>query len=200
MKISDELLNSNMWKELRLNERGLYLTFLLKGRSNITLPFKEYCSFVNERTFIKILDSFITKGLVQIIEQKRGSDTVYKVSENWKNDVEPKLRAGRVFTETHKKGLLKSLIKINTNSIKTATKGHVYIVKNDIGLYKIGYSVNVDSRLKALSKVYGNLLVVKLIESDHISSKERELHERFKTKRLPNCEWFKLDSADVLNI
>lgn len=75
--------------------------------------------------------------------------------------------------------------------------GFVYLVKSPNGAYKIGRTKNPQSR----AKTFGVLLPFEieflcLIKTKDMRQLEKELHERFATKRL-NGEWFELSDEDV---
>lgn len=80
-------------------------------------------------------------------------------------------------------------------------KGHIYFLKClSTNLYKIGYSSDIDTRIKSLQNSSSTKLkVIKIIESDDCLLEEREYHKFFSEKR-KSGEWFDLDSLDLKHI
>ena len=73
---------------------------------------------------------------------------------------------------------------------------HLYLMKADNGLYKIGISTNPANRHKSLST---GPIAVNLIWSKELPDApqiEKTLHWRFRSKRIRG-EWFNLDKADI---
>ena len=99
---------------------------------------------------------------------------------------------------------------LSSNSIKTGVKDNIrsmlinmnseyqpqflYLMKNDLGVYKIGISNNPEKRAKALSNASG--LNVDVVSYWRITGKadqvERFIHDKFKSERLIG-EWFKFN-------
>lgn len=75
----------------------------------------------------------------------------------------------------------------------------VYLIKNELtNHYKIGVAVDIQSRLKNLqSGSSSKLSVVKAVKSTQAYALERELHIKFKHRRLEG-EWFNLSETDLL--
>ena len=69
---------------------------------------------------------------------------------------------------------------------------YVYLVRNG-DLHKIGRTDNLERRLKQLQPC----TVVQTLETDRSRDLEYELHNRYKSKRLPQTEYFRLTDADV---
>ena len=80
-------------------------------------------------------------------------------------------------------------------------KGHIYFVKClSTNLYKIGYSSDIDTRIKNLKNSSSTKLkLIKLIESDDCLIDERHYHKFFSEKR-KSGEWFDLDISDLKHI
>lgn len=75
--------------------------------------------------------------------------------------------------------------------------GYVYIVRSENGDYKIGRTINPNSRGKTFDvKLPLRVKFELLIESPDYRGLERELHQRFASKRIDG-EWFKLTPEDV---
>lgn len=79
-------------------------------------------------------------------------------------------------------------------------KKHIYLIKlSESGYYKIGYSNNINKRIKELST--GNAENIDLIDSYYsVYYKEIEkfLHNTLKSKNIKG-EWFDLDILDEIN-
>lgn len=94
------------------------------------------------------------------------------------------------------------LLFININSLtakkKTNTKkGFVYVCISDIGLYKIGCSINPEKRVKSLG--LGKSIkhkIIHTIKTDDMFKLEKELHNKFQDKK-EHSEWFKLNAFDL---
>lgn len=69
------------------------------------------------------------------------------------------------------------------------------MLDNSSDLYKIGRSVNVEKRLKALSVANANLSVVLTIGYDV----EKELHNTYSNKKVKS-EWYRLTKDDIDSI
>src|SRR5215216_4635009 len=76
-------------------------------------------------------------------------------------------------------------------SIRKVRKGFIYLVQADTGQYKIGYSVDVQSRLKAFS--VQPPFEYKLI---HSFPAEAKLHQKYDEKHIRG-EWFLLSESEV---
>lgn len=70
--------------------------------------------------------------------------------------------------------------------------GWVYLVRNG-DLHKIGRTDHLKRRLKQLKPD----AVVQVLETDRCRNLEHELHKRFKHKRLPQTEYFRLSEYEV---
>lgn len=76
-------------------------------------------------------------------------------------------------------------------------KGFIYFARADNGLIKIGRSYCVEFRLEELNKgLPYDLELLKTIESENCSKREKEFHAKFKDKRIRG-EWFALDQSDL---
>ena len=85
-----------------------------------------------------------------------------------------------------------------TRPVSQVLEGYVYVMQHTSGLVKIGYSKDPDKRLKQVTRDEGNDMIELLcvIKSDHMTSLEYELHQRFRSKRIRG-EWFDLPSKDI---
>jgi hypothetical protein len=70
--------------------------------------------------------------------------------------------------------------------------GFVYLIRNG-DLHKIGRSDNPSKRFRQLKPDE----VIQVLETDRSRDLEYELHQRFKDKRLPQSEYFRLSDAEV---
>lgn len=90
-------------------------------------------------------------------------------------------------------------LRLPKNPMKHYHPGFVYLiaaVENPI-LYKIGVTVNLETRLKGIQNMSPiELNVLHTIETDQRFALERELHKKFAAKR-KHGEWFALDEADI---
>lgn len=78
--------------------------------------------------------------------------------------------------------------------------GYVYLLKSSTGHYKIGRAKNPEKRLATFTiKLPFEVDYECLIYSDDMWFLERELHIRFKEKRIQG-EWFMLDDEDIAYI
>lgn len=79
-------------------------------------------------------------------------------------------------------------------------KGHVYFVKAENGLTKIGESQDLKTRYKALmNNIPLRIDFLFAIESDDVRKLERELHKQF-DKQKSEGEWFELSDKDLSNL
>ena len=75
--------------------------------------------------------------------------------------------------------------------------GYVYLLKSEVGHYKIGCTNNPQNRLKTFGvKLPFRVEFVCLIKTDDMEIKETELHDRFQSNRLDG-EWFNLSPDNV---
>jgi len=78
--------------------------------------------------------------------------------------------------------------------------GCVYLIRSDVGYYKIGRTVNPDNRITTFAvKLPFDVDYICVIETPDMYGLERELHQRFASKRV-NGEWFALNDDDVAHI
>ena len=86
--------------------------------------------------------------------------------------------------------------KKHTKERNKTTDGYIYIMESQ-NKYKIGYSKNVERRLKEISN---SPFEVKLIYKSNklvdVVFVEKELHKKFEEKRI-NREWFDLTEYDI---
>ena len=75
---------------------------------------------------------------------------------------------------------------------------YIYLIKNkDTGHMKIGIAKDIKQRLKALQTgSVSELEVLSLIYSETPYTLEKNLHNRFASKRLRG-EWFNLEGSDI---
>lgn len=75
--------------------------------------------------------------------------------------------------------------------------GHVYVVRNAAGEYKIGRTIDLTARLYSLNGTVGERLhLVHAMTCDDAVHVERFLHRRYFSKRLGG-EWFRLADEDI---
>lgn len=79
-------------------------------------------------------------------------------------------------------------------------KQKVYLMRNDLGLHKIGISSSPDRRAREVSNAGGiPTEVVKVWDSYNAYQTEQFLHKKFSNKR-KSGEWFKLSKADIREV
>jgi hypothetical protein len=85
-----------------------------------------------------------------------------------------------------------------TNKKRKHTQGDIYIIKNPLtDLYKIGMSVDVDSRLADLKNLYNkNLSVVYTIPTNDMVVTEKLFHDLFSIYH-DNYEWYRLSDNEI---
>lgn len=75
--------------------------------------------------------------------------------------------------------------------------GRVYLLKADNGLYKIGYSKNVQTRIKQIQKnTPHSIEIVCSIKTDDVRTLEAKLHDKYQAA-LTKYEWFLLSPQQV---
>lgn len=77
--------------------------------------------------------------------------------------------------------------------------GYVYLVKRGDGLYKIGKSLDVDTRIQSLRRKHGPVELIHFIECENYDQAEVTLHTRYRSKWV-KAEWFALTPDDVTEI
>tara|TARA_Y100001968_G_scaffold282415_1_gene280290 strand:- start:24 stop:563 length:540 start_codon:yes stop_codon:yes gene_type:complete len=70
--------------------------------------------------------------------------------------------------------------------------GFVYLIRNK-DLYKIGITQNLEQRMKALKPDE----IVSTLETDNFEKLEKELHEKYKSVRIPQTEYFRLTETQL---
>lgn len=80
---------------------------------------------------------------------------------------------------------------------KSAKPGYVYLLKSEVGHYKIGRTVNPENR----QKTFGVQLPFRvdyecLVKTENMKGLEDQLHQKFADKRLDG-EWFNLTPDDI---
>lgn len=82
-------------------------------------------------------------------------------------------------------------------SKQQAAAGYVYLIVSDTGYYKIGRTNNPKNRIATFTvKLPFHVEYEHLIACPDMRSLERNLHQRFKHKRVGG-EWFALDADDI---
>ena len=73
----------------------------------------------------------------------------------------------------------------------------VYVISDNLGHYKIGFSSNPKSRIAKLNIGPTHLTFEAVIPTlNSVQSFEKELHKKFRNKRIKG-EWFRLDKNDL---
>ena len=86
---------------------------------------------------------------------------------------------------------------MNTLEIKT---GYIYFLKSTLlGGYKIGITTNPASRFKALA-VGTKAKLIGYWSLDAYRELEKQLHSEYKAQRVPQSEWFDLDSTQIRDV
>ena len=81
--------------------------------------------------------------------------------------------------------------------------GYTYLMKDRVGLTKIGNSVNPTRRKRQLETHYGSLDIIAKVWSPDCETIERNLHYEFRRKRLNRgsldggTEWFSLSIPEL---
>lgn len=84
-----------------------------------------------------------------------------------------------------------------TKKDRRMVHGHVYILKAENGLYKIGKAKNLTQRVTDLGiKIPMSIELVGSFETDDYTAAELSLHEKYKEKRGVG-EWFCLNETDI---
>ena len=73
--------------------------------------------------------------------------------------------------------------------------GYVYLIRNG-DLYKIGRTDNLQRRLKQLQPC----TLIQSLQTDRSRDLEYELHKKYKSKRLPQTEYFRLSESQVEDV
>ena len=85
-------------------------------------------------------------------------------------------------------------------STEDPIQGYIYVLKDlQIGGYKIGKTYRLTQRMAQL-KVGDKAEIVGLWSSPNYGDLERILHTRWKTKRIPQSEWFALSSKELKEV
>ena len=72
--------------------------------------------------------------------------------------------------------------------------GHIYLIKNK-DLYKIGITKDFASRMKVLKPDE----IIKVLKIDSYKELEKKLHKRYKSSRIPQTEYFRLNKSQIAN-
>lgn len=79
-------------------------------------------------------------------------------------------------------------------------EGYVYLIKSNVGHYKIGLTVQPVTRLARLDVTLPfDIEVLHLIHTDDLRRAEKQLHQTYAVKRVRG-EWFALSESDVMAI
>ena len=79
-------------------------------------------------------------------------------------------------------------------------EGYIYVIKDlQLGGYKIGKTYRLTQRMAQL-KVGDKAEIVGIWSSPNYGDLERILHTRWKTKRIPQSEWFALSSKELKEV
>ena len=70
--------------------------------------------------------------------------------------------------------------------------GFVYLIRNK-DLYKIGITKNLEQRMKQLKPDQ----IIKTVRTDNYAEIEKELHKKYKSERVPQTEYFRLNSSQL---
>jgi len=75
---------------------------------------------------------------------------------------------------------------------------YIYLIKDiQSDVYKIGYSKNVNKRIKQLKTANsGTLRLIESFKTQHNRKVETALHNRYKNKHV-NGEWFELSNEEI---
>jgi hypothetical protein len=85
---------------------------------------------------------------------------------------------------------------LHTYRPKHVIPGHVYLMADSTGLYKIGHSKDPSSRVKSVTSRANPVTLICQIASDNAVYLEYELHERFHDERVSG-EWFALSPESI---
>jgi hypothetical protein len=123
----------------------------------------------------------------------------HMIKDKFKIDSDGKYYNERLEIESEKRKRFSESRRNNRNKLNNDSL-HIYFIKNpQTGLIKIGSSVDVERRLIELKRQYNSELEVLFISEKYPQSKEKELHDIFKSKNHIN-EWFKLSNSDLEDI
>ena len=79
-------------------------------------------------------------------------------------------------------------------------EGHVYLIQDiDTGLYKIGITKNMEKRMKQLGVEDTANLIDDIFVPD-ARAREKELHKKYASARLPQTEYFKVGYQPSLDL
>lgn len=89
-------------------------------------------------------------------------------------------------------------IKPYTPVRNTNKSGWIYVIQDKTtGLYKIGRTKNIDRRMKELGVGKSARLIKRKFVAD-CHKAEKDLHQRYKSQRLPQTEYFKLKTPPMI--
>ena len=109
----------------------------------------------------------------------------------------------RALQEWHEEWITPTPVQENSTTVplrKLNKPGYVYILKSEVGHYKIGRTTHPDNRQKTFSvKLPFRVEYELVIKSDDYVTLEEELHTRFDYCRLDG-EWFDLTEGDIADL
>ena len=130
------------------------------------------------------------------IEPKNGEDVFLHHSSIWMEGYRTLEEGELVFysLETAPEGLRANLVwRVSENK----QQGFVYLLQSG-ALHKIGFSFDPDIRVLQLkSPTQEPIAKVHLIATEYMRQVELAWHRRFKDKRIPRTEWFRLSADEV---
>ncbi len=82
---------------------------------------------------------------------------------------------------------------------KTKKRGSIYLLRNDMMMYKIGFSTSVNNRIYRLIKELKDRSIEQVYKfsADDMPRAETKLHQQFANVRIGETEWFWLESEDI---
>lgn len=76
---------------------------------------------------------------------------------------------------------------------------YIYVIKSGL-YYKIGKTMNIKQRMKAIQYANPIKIELKIIQAiSHCATRERDIHDRFDSKRVRG-EWFRLTKKDIKDL
>lgn len=90
---------------------------------------------------------------------------------------------------------LRKEFKTRLKFLSQKTPGDLYIIKNEVGRYKIGKSKDVNNRIKIIES-HGGIKAELIKRIENADFLEFKIHELFKDKRY-HGEWFNLNKEDL---
>lgn len=122
------------------------------------------------------------------------------------NDIEELLNQMEFFIEHENRSALAALQRLLREeevrratpiNVRSTTEGYVYLLQSPSKAYKIGRTRTPENRLKTFGvQLPFEVEYICLIATSDMYRLERQLHQRFATKRI-NGEWFALTPEDI---